>query len=474
MAFSITINAVEAKNQIKKGSLRITDQINNRTDICQFTIERSADSNIKPLVNQEVIATLNGSRIFGGLIIAIQEKVVGHTTVQYEVRCADYLYSLDSKLIVERYEDTTAEDVIADLVAVYASGFTINGVSAPKVLKSVAFNRITMSQAIQKIARLLNYSWYVDYTKDIHFFSKNAEAAPFNLSDISANYDFESLEINRDISQIRNSIFVRGGETEGDQRTETYVADAGQTEFPLASKFARKPEVEVDSVMQSIGVDFLSDPLMYQGLWNFNEKYVGFTAGNEMVGGEVVTFSGVPLYPIIVNVPSPVSIGQFGEFQYQITDKTIKTKQEAIDRALAELDAYAATINEGSFETTNSGLRSGQIININSTLRDVAEDFLIQKVQFVMRSPTEFIWSVELATLKTVGIVDILQRLLLDEELTEDEELTLLTYLQFSDTATISDTLNEITTTSPPYVIDDAAESQLNPVRINFSTIAAA
>jgi len=455
MAFSITINAVEAKDEIKKGSLRITDQINNRTDICQFTIERTAVGGLKPLVNQEVIATLDGDRIFGGTIIAIQEKVIGHTTVQYDVRCADYVHELDRMLIVERYEDTAAEDVIADLVTTYASGFTVSGVSAPKVLASVAFNRITMSQALQKIAKLLNYSWYVDYNKDIHFFNKNAKAAPFNLSDTSANYVFESLEVNRDISQIRNSIFVQGGEAEGEERTETYVADAGQSEFPLANKFANLPDIEVDDDLQTAGTDYLSDPASYEVLWNFNEKYIKFTAGNEMTGGEEINITGIPLFPILVNVPSPVSIGEYGKFEFEIVDKTIKSRDEAVDRALAELDAYSATINEANFDTTTSGLRSGQIININSVLRDLAEGFLIQKVQFVMRSPDNYIWQVDLATLKTVGIVDLLQRLLLDEELSEGEQTTLLTYLQYSDSATISDEITSITAQSNLYVYDN-------------------
>lgn len=471
MALSITINGVEAKDAIKKGSLKITDQINDRADSCQFVVEKTAASGLVPLVNQEVIVTLDGDRIFGGVIITIDESVEGHTMVVYEVQCKDWTHQLDRMLITERFEGDTGEEIIDYLVANYTTGFTANNVTASKVITSVAFNGLTMSQALQKLARMLNYSWYVDYNKDIHFFAKSTELAPISLADDSDNFIFESLQITRDISQIRNSIFVRGGEAEGDERTETYVADAGQSEFPLANKFAGMPEVLVNSVAQTTGVDFLSDPASYEVLWNFNQKYIKFTAGNEMAGGEVVEITGVPLYPILVHIPSPTSMGEFGEFQFKITDKTIKSRQEAIDRALAELDAYAATINEASFSTYEAGLKSGQVINIQSDLRSISEDFVIQKVQFVMRSPTEYQWQVELATLKTVGIVDILQRLLLDEELTEGEQETLLTYMQFSDSATIADSLTSITTSSPPYVIDDDAESQINPVRINFSTI---
>ena len=52
------------------------------------------------------------------------------------------------------------------------------------------------------------------------------------------------------------------------------------------------------------------------------------------------------------------------------------------------------------------------IININSTMLNVNEDFLIQSVSFLMITQETFTYKIELATLRTIGIIDFLIGLL--------------------------------------------------------------
>lgn len=478
MSIIVTIGGVDRSSVIDTGSLRIKDKLNNRTNECSFTIKKYGSEGITPSLNDEVVITLDGTKIFGGVISTYDDSVVGQNMLEYEVVCKDYSQYINRRLVNERYENKTVEYIINEILTLYASDFTANNLNGDVTVKSIAFNRITVSEAIEKLAKLLSYSWYIDYDKDIHFFPKNTEVAPFSISDTSNNYIYNSLGLSRDLSQIRNKIFVQGGEEVGSTRDETFDGDGVKKLFRLAYKYSSKPTVVVDGVTQDIGIENLQDEADFDAMWDFNQKYVRFKDTTiPPVGADIVDVEGTPLFPILVEVPNPVSIGEYGVYEYAIKDDTIKSRDEAIDRAIAELDAYAEDISEGSFTTYEKGLRAGLTITVNSALRGINENYLIQSVDFrvITTDPTaevNYIYRVSLATLKTIGIIDILQKLLLDEDLTEGEQETLLTYLQFTDTLGFSDQIVSITTSNPPYKYSNNEETTPNRGKYGFATYA--
>lgn len=456
MSLVITIGGSDKSDYIELSSIRKTDAINSNPDVLEFKIRQAGTKNYKPSLNDEVIMTRSGTKIFGGVITRIKQTVEGAKNIAYLITCNDYVKYLNRQLVTNRYEGDTVEDIITDIVASYSSGFTVNNVDCPIEIDSVAFNRLKIGDCIQKLADLVSYSWYVDYDKDIHFFPKNNETAPFNLTDDSGNYIYESLEHLEDLSQIRNKILVEGGEVEGEERTITRdgseVSDEGVLD--LQYKFAEKPTVLVNSVAQTIGVDFLDDDASYDAMWSYQQKYLRWTSGNEPTGGDTIEVTGNPLYPIVVNVPNPDSINSFGVYEHTIKDKTIRSQNEALERAFAEIEAYANSLVEGTFRTNTDGLRSGMIINIQSTIRNIDEDVLIQRVVFRPVTPdgSRNIYEVRYATLKTLGIIEFLQNRLRERELTEDEVETLLSFLQLEDTVTPpSDQTPTATTSTGPY-----------------------
>lgn len=84
-------------------------------------------------------------------------------------------------------------------------------------------------------------------------------------------------------------------------------------------------------------------------MWNYNEKYTRFTAGNTPASGtNNVTVEGIYLFPIVVRVPAPSSVAIYGTYEFAITDKTIKSQAEAVARALAELTSYQNMDDKGT------------------------------------------------------------------------------------------------------------------------------
>lgn len=458
MSIVITHDGVDISGDVLFDSLDVVPNRGERVDVASFQIQKDPGDTVTPVLDKVVTVVVNGITEFAGRVQKITETMLGHNSILYTVDCVDYTTDLDRNLVTERFENMSVNDIIDALMTTYTTGFTWVHVDAPQIVASVAFNRIYLSQCLKKLADSYNFVWYVDYDKDLHFFGREAEPAPITLTDASDNYIIESLKITRDLSQLRNKILVEGGEVESDTTRSVFYAGNGvQHTFDTQYKYAEKPTVTVGGVAKTVGAENVEDELSFQCMWSYQQKYVRFTTGNipPVPGGVTnVEINGIPLFPIIVSVPSPASIAQYGVREFSVKDRTIKTQAQAIERAIAEILAWGQNLNEGSFSTYVQGLRPGQIITINSTARAVNEDFIIQSVRMVPISrgatyPAR--WDVTLVTLKSVGIIEILQKLLLDEALEINEQETLLTFLQFTDTLTITDSIGTPTTTVGPY-----------------------
>lgn len=458
MSFSITIDSTDRTSNVQWRTFRKRDNLNAQVDQCSFEIWKYGTHTYVPSIGEEVEVARDGTTIFGGVILRIDETVEASTKVKYKIECVDYTQYLKRKLVTERYTSTTVNAIISDLITNYTApgdSITTNNVNGSLSIESFSFDRLNVADCLQKLADALSYVWYIDYDRDIHFFPKNTETAPYDLSDTSENYVYNSLNITEDLTQIRNSVLIQGGEVVSDSpRTEYHDGDGTRAQFRLANKFDSKPTVTVGGVSQTVGTEYLDDDASFDVMWNYNEKYLRFTSGNIPASGtNNIVISGTYLYPIVVQVPAPSSISTYGTYEFAITDKSIRSQDEAIERALADLKTYQSEIYEGSFKTYDDGLRSGQVLNINSAQRSKNIDVLIQSVEAVMLDPeaNTLVYTVRFATLKSIGIIEYLQNQLRNKEVIVDDSDVLTNYYPFTDTAGVTDSLATPSTTAGPY-----------------------
>ena len=431
MNLTVNINGT-AKSDVIWSSLLIKDNINEKVNTCQFNTLTSVS------INDEITVYDGTDKIFGGIVLRVKKQTEAGQE-KYTVQAVDYTRVLDRQLAVEHYTNTTVSGIINDLIANYASGFTTANVNCDTNIASIYFNYLPLSQCIQKLAEAVNYSWYVDYNKDIHFFASSKETAPFNLTDDNGNYIFNSLVITDDLSQLRNRVRVRGGEIVGDTRTEVLFGDGKKKIFPLANKFSAEPTVTVSGVSQTVGLEFI-DNTGYDCYWNYNEKYIRF--GTAPDNGDEIDVTGKPLIPIIVQVEDPASIDTYGVHEFYKKDVNIKSTDEAKQYAIAQLNAYRNSVNEARFDTYTSGLKSGQLINIQSDKRGIDKDFIIQSVDLRMLGANKGVWQVKLASLRTIGIIQFLQQLLLTGQTQVKESENEVLYKYYTDIQNVSVTEN--------------------------------
>lgn len=464
MTPQLLIGGVDKTTLVQFGSIRLRDNINSQANTLAFTILKYGSQTYRPEIGDEVEYYLDAVKAYGGVIVEVEESNEEATGIlEYSCTCKGYEQYADRLLITEVFEGETAADIVDYLVATYCTGFTSANVFGPIVIETIAFNRIPLSAALDRLARLINYVWYIDYDKDVHFMPKNTELAPFDVEEGDGVMIDRSLVLRQDLAQVRNVIYVRGGETEGEEVTEVFQLDGTDESKTIrtAFKYASQPTITVGGVSKTVLPDYLNELSDADFLWSQGQKYL--RSESTWTGEAIVT--GIPLVPIVVEVSDDVSIAELGRYEFAVSDPKIKSREEAILYALAQLDAYATGVSDGGFQTHETGLRSGQTIAITSAARGVtAQKYVIQTVTLTQIGGGEYVWSVSIANAKTVGIIDVLQKLLREEVTDTQAGEILLSLLSIEDTGSGADSYT-IGVTEPPYYYN---------IGVTWSTSAAA
>lgn len=420
MAVIITIKGIDRTDNVVWDSIKIRNLLTRQIDTCSLIIKEQGTKTFVPRQGSEIVVTDSGTKIFAGIIIRVESVPMALGMIRHNVECADYGWLLDKRLLSKGFARDTVNNIITDIhstLGLSGDGITLNNVDAPITIDAVNFNYEYVSKILTQLADLISYDWYVDFDKDIHFFNKSANAAAFNLLDTDDSYIYNSLIIRRDLSQIKNSIIVRGGEYEGSQSTFDFELDGDQIVLPLGYKI-KDLEATLSGNPLSVGQDSLDNADDFDILHNFQSAILRWKEPDKPSAGAIVKVGGKPILPVIIAAADDVAIaaqasleGGSGIHEFKIEDRKLQTKRAGIDRANAELNAYATTLSEAEFRTTKSGLRAGQKIRVTSASRSIDEDFIINKVTISSFTKSAFVYDVSLVTTQTFGIIELLQRL---------------------------------------------------------------
>jgi len=217
---------------IEQTSFSIQDTLNNVPNTCTFQAK-----GFTPVVGQEVIVTLgsatlqNPNRLFAGTIREVNQSFVGTPDVPvYDVSCIDWTWQLSNRVVVKEYTNMTAGAIAADLMSSYApSGFTWNNIDCSEVIDQISFDSNNkLPSALSQLAKRVGGYWYVDYNKNLYFFTASPVPSPSPLVPGHPTLNNESFTSRRDISQWITRAYSEGGGAS----VATNVA-AGTTTLPV-------------------------------------------------------------------------------------------------------------------------------------------------------------------------------------------------------------------------------------------------
>jgi len=455
MALVLKINDVDKTSSVNWPDLQKSEGLTKEPDFLTFHTKKTTGKTI-PVLNEDITFFEDAIKIFGGIVVEKKEVIIGGLLIGYNISCKDYSHLLDRKLVVKSYENQSAGDIVKDIIDTFTSGFTyVNIPSSTPTIGSIKFNYEPVTKAIQKISDLLGWDWYVDYDKDIHFFDDQTNTAPFNLDDTGGEFEWGSLEIERNILELKNVIIIRGGEYQSTITEANAVdkkdADGVQRVFNLIYKYSNI-NVKVNGVVQTVGVDNITDPATVDCLYNYQKRAIKFPDDSKPAAGEDVVIYGDAHIPLIATVDDNISVSAYGEYQHVIIDKSITTISEAHAIGKSELRKWSNGAYEARFTTKQKGLRTGQQIKVQSTIRGIDKTFKISRIVGRTVSSKTMEYEVYLLASGEFNFTDLMVSLIGRDkkniEITDDEVLQRLK--TFPEIIEVVDTLTA-TKNSPPY-----------------------
>ncbi len=454
----VKIDSVVQK--FSQNTLEIEWGFTNEPGKARFVVKDSLGDIIGSRVDIEQDSVL----IWSGTVVNVNQIVDGMLKV-YRVEVSDNNYDFDRKKVAKSYNDTNAKVVVEDIVDNFTDGFTTNAVQGEGIsIKTLRANYEEPSRMLSKLADEINWKWYVDKDKDVHFFPPGYENAPFNLTDENGKYFWRSLWIDTDILDMKNRVFVRGGELKQAiseaNAIDKYEADGETKTFPLFYKYSGVG-VTVGGDAQTVGVDPIDEQRLQDDdvdvLYRFNPSAIRFK--EDLTAGSIVRVFGDAHIPIIIDAQDDESILERGERQHFVLRRDVESIEEAQEIANATLEKFKKGTQSGSFITQEDGLRPGQKINIQSDERGIDDDFIIYRVGAV-DSGSILEYRVDFISTSKIEFMDIMERLLENEkrniEISPNEKVQRTRSVD--DSFGASDNPVEFETTSMPYVYGEKGD----------------
>lgn len=303
----------------------------------------------------------------------------------WALECRDWTYDLDQgDLVLETYGADLPSNIVVDLISNYAPGFTTNNVHASaSTVPQMEFRYLTLTEALNKLARQAGASWRVDERKDIHWWTGTTEpgvAEPQALN--ASNLRYGRLVFSAtDIAQVRTRAFVIGRSTRlasdlGAGATTVEVEDAEVLDIP-GTLLVGTDQFEATGATGNTltGVD----PSAITQAWG---------RGQEVHIVEIV--DDITAQGILAT-----SLGGSGIRPFKITDGRL-SRSGAVERGQQDLAKFGQSARSGEvFESRDLNMRAGAPLSINFPLENAVGTFEIQKATLSMLAPGKPVTDVE-------------------------------------------------------------------------------
>jgi hypothetical protein len=343
------------------------------------------------------IVFLNGVvREFAGVIVSVEEEEENPDTMLYRVTCKDYSHWFDHRLVVEDYPSQAADLIVKDIVNRYASAsgitFTTASVQPGPVIAQQQFNYVPPSESVKTIADTLEYNWYIDYYKDVHFAVLESFVSP--LPDNTLNPDLEAsrtlyhdLVLSEDVAQVKNRIYLKDFKTRSPGRVPfNQVGDGVSTWFPLGYEPWSIDPVDItaliDGAPQPVKLDGrdgqVGDGQVGPGVFVCFDN-LGVRLNQALPVGAVLSGNFAPKIqmPIVVDdaesqaVMKAREVGTDGVYEHAVQDPSLSAATIDTARLKGQLLVYKYGLPKmvGRFGSYFQGWRAGQCFRLVSTRR---------------------------------------------------------------------------------------------------------
>jgi len=331
--------------------------------------------------------------IFGGKITRVADVTAGAESpvVMYDIFCTDWGIMTQKARANLRLVSVTDRDIVQEIFAAelpeYGTETYVGG--GEMVFAERSYGRRTIYLIMQELCETTGCSWYIDASKEVHYFTEYSEESPFNISDdpdnvTTFNYARNTLKQAHEGGDVRNRIYVYGGEEL--QTGKIGQAFDGNNENRYYTLAYKPDELSgtVDGISFTAGTAQAQSFDDYMALLDTDNKLLSFAStAVPSVGTANISVAYTYTLPVAVRMRSWSSYEFYSNtwFDHVVTDNTITSKSQARLLASRLLEEYAYERISGTFTCYKPGLRAGQLLHLHSDSLGIDEDYLIQSVR---------------------------------------------------------------------------------------------
>ena len=436
----VKVAGVDISSFVQWRDLHLVSVLTKEVSTLTFTVLMGIGETLPvidiPEVGEAVTMNDPSGLVFGGTVTQVETTVSGKM-LSAQVTCTDYSYLLDGTLVHKNYASMDPADIVADLVSTFAPGKGFNAAAHVQrgnfLVPSIKFNYQPLTKCLESLAKLIGWEWYVDPSKNVHFFLGDVEggigengAAPIFVDQTGGeggkDIRWNSLDVGVNLQNMQNSVYVIGGNYKKtftvSNTPDTYKTDGVAQVFSVAYPYeVSKIQVTLAGAAQTVGTDGITDPSTVQVLYNDKNRNIKFTAGAPTTGQTIKVF-GPAQVPIVAHASDAASVATYGEYQNVITDKKITTVPEAQARATAAVLQFGHPVTDVKVKTLVPGCAIGQAIYVNLPAFGVTTWLVIKRVEATVYAPGaagKLLYSLECIGSDVVTYVDLMTMILQTE-----------------------------------------------------------
>lgn len=474
MAITITIDGTDFTSALLVDeSFNVADVLNSR-NTARFTLRQRSGayllvgsdgsylvgsdgsyigSGVRPAIGSEVIILNGATTIFGGTIEGFTETQLAMPSpaLIWDIECVDFNSLADRRLVAELYETPgqTLGDIVRDIVTNYLTGFGVTDtlVQDGPTLDRAVFNYQSVAEAFNDLAELTGYSWNIDYDKVLHFFARETNYAPYDLTETSSNW--RGMTVSRTRGAYRNRQFVRAGTDQTDTLVATLAGDGARKVFTLAYPVATEPTITVGGVSKTIGIRGLESG--FDLYWQKGSTEISQDDGAAAVTDGVaivVTYTG--MLPILLMIQDDAEVAGSGVWEAIEDRPTVDKADLAEGLALGLLRKLGRLPITLEWETDTDGLEAGQLVTVTVPTHDLSGRYLIESVTIADLFGQHLRYRVKALDGEALGgWEDFFRGLLrLGRKFTIRENEVILLVRSFAETVTLTDSATYATATA--------------------------
>ena len=229
MALSVTLTiggiAYQAYTRIE--SIAVRSSLRDRAGTLSFEVvvpfSGATPAVAVPRAGREVVLTVDGTKEFAGVTQRVSESPGGTSSYVYAVDCSDYTRWFDRYLVqgkkIPESDDEATTDLAGNIVKAIITGTCNQGaitwgqslIADGTTIPQQVYDFEAPSSAIDRIAKIVGFKWYVDYDKNVVFqpLTGAASAAPVASLTWETQTTIGDLILEEVGDQITNVVYIK-------------------------------------------------------------------------------------------------------------------------------------------------------------------------------------------------------------------------------------------------------------------------